>query len=110
MASTIDKVPRMNLRQGDESEVVAYGDTFDYVGYGYVGVRLKKHSNTQILIDVDPEQLKNEGYRLKHMYKHETQPFAIVVSPGESTCVVLKRSKNIEATHWPPKGIAVFQK
>lgn len=55
MASTIDKVPRMNLRQGDESEVVAYGDTFDYVGYGYVGVRLKKHSNTQILIDVDPE-------------------------------------------------------
>lgn len=44
------------------------------------------------------------------MYKHETQPFAIVVSPGESTCVVLKRSKNIEATHWPPKGIAVFQK
>lgn len=55
MASTIDKVPRINLRQGDESEVVAYGNTFDYVGYGYIGVKLKKTSNVTMLIDVDPE-------------------------------------------------------
>ena len=55
MASTIDKVPRMNLKQGDESEIVAYGDTFNYVGYGYIGVRLKKTSTSQMLIDVDPE-------------------------------------------------------
>lgn len=55
MASTIDKVPRVNLRQGDETEVVAYGNTFDYVGYGYIGVKLKKTSKVQMLIDVDPQ-------------------------------------------------------
>lgn len=55
MASTIDKVPRVNLRQGDESEVIAYGNTFDYIGYGYIGVRLKKTSRNQMLIDVDPQ-------------------------------------------------------
>ncbi len=38
-------------------------------------------------------QLKLEGYRLKHKYKTETQPFAIVVNPGESTAIVLKRTK-----------------
>ena len=54
MASTIDRVPRTNLKTGDENEVVAYGNTFDYVGYGYVGVKLKKNSKVQVLIDVDP--------------------------------------------------------
>jgi len=54
--------------------------------------------------------LKNEGYRLKHMYKQETQPFAIVVNPGESTAVVLKKINDDESYYWPPKGIAVFQK
>lgn len=55
-------------------------------------------------------QLKNEGYRLKHMYKNETQPFAIVVKPGESTAVVLKKINDDESYFWPPKGIAIFQK
>lgn len=55
-------------------------------------------------------QLKNEGYRLKHMYKEETQPFAIVVNPGESTAVVLKKINDDESYYWPPKGIAIFQK
>lgn len=55
-------------------------------------------------------QLKNEGYRLKHMYKNEQQPFAIVVNPGEATAIILKRI-NEEGTHyWPPRGIGIFQK
>jgi hypothetical protein len=54
--------------------------------------------------------LKNEGYRLKHLYKTETQPFAIVVNPGESTAVVLKKIDHKATTSWPPKGIAIFQK
>lgn len=44
------------------------------------------------------------------MYKNEQQPFAIVVNPGESTAIVLKRI-NEEGTHyWPPRGIGIFQK
>lgn len=55
MASTIDRVPRRNLTQGDENEVIAYGNTFDYVGYGFIGVKLKKTSKVEMLIDIDPE-------------------------------------------------------
>ena len=55
MASTIDKVPRINLIKGEESETIAYGNTFDYVGYGYIGARIKKTSTAELLIDVDPE-------------------------------------------------------
>ncbi len=55
MASTIDKMPRVNLTKGIDTETIAYGKTFDYVGYGFVGAKLKKTSKTQLLIDVDPE-------------------------------------------------------
>ena len=54
MASTIDKVPRTNLVKGTETETIAYGNTFDYIGYGYIGAKLKKTSKAQLLIDVDP--------------------------------------------------------
>lgn len=55
-------------------------------------------------------QLKKEGYRLKHLYKTETQPFGIVVKPGESTAIVLKKIHDDDTYYWPPKGIAIFQK
>jgi hypothetical protein len=54
LASTIDKVPRSTLNKTTDSEVIAYGNTFDYVGYGYIGAKLKKTSKLQLLIDVDP--------------------------------------------------------
>jgi hypothetical protein len=54
MASTIDKVPRTSLTKGPDTEIIAYGNTFDYVGYGYIGAKLKKTSKAQLLIDVDP--------------------------------------------------------
>ncbi len=54
MASTIDKVPSVFLNSTDKAECIAYGNTFDYVGYGYVGAKLKKNSKFQLLIDVDP--------------------------------------------------------
>jgi len=47
---------------------------------------------------------------LKHLYKKETEPFAIVVSPGEATAVVLKKINDNAVLNWPPKGIAIFQK
>jgi hypothetical protein len=55
LASTIDKVPRTNLIKGVETETIAYGNTFDYIGYGYIGAKLKKTSKVQLLIDVDPK-------------------------------------------------------
>jgi hypothetical protein len=55
MASTIEKMPRSNLKKGVDTETIAYGNTFNYVGYGFIGAKLKKTSKTQILIDVDPE-------------------------------------------------------
>jgi len=55
LASTIDKVPRTNLVKGVETETIAYGNTFDYIGYGYIGAKLKKSSKVQLLIDVDPK-------------------------------------------------------
>ena len=54
MASTIDKMPRVNLVSGVQTETIAYGNCFDYVGYGYIGAKLKKTSKAQLLIDVDP--------------------------------------------------------
>jgi hypothetical protein len=55
MTSTIDKVKRITLKHNDDTEMVAYGSTFDYIGYGYIGVKLKKSSKLHVLIDVDPE-------------------------------------------------------
>lgn len=55
MASTIERMPRTNLTKGVDTETIAYGNTFNYVGYGFIGAKLKKTSKTQILIDVDPE-------------------------------------------------------
>ncbi len=55
MASTIDKMPRVNLTKNVDTETIAYGKTFEYVGYGFIGAKLKKTSKTQLLIDVDPE-------------------------------------------------------
>lgn len=110
MASMMDRVPRINLRQGVETEVISYGDTFNYIGYGFIGAKLRKDSKVQLLIDVDPKQLNNEGYKLKHIYKRETEPFAFVVKPGESTAVVLKKINPDSDPVWPPKGIAIFQK
>lgn len=46
---------------------------------------------TQCNLFVYFRMLKNEGYRLKHLYKTETQPFAVVVNPGEATAIVLKK-------------------
>lgn len=63
-----------------------------------------------MLIDVDPKVLQQEGYRLKHKYKNETNPFAIVVNAGEATSVVLKKVDQHITGSWPPKGIAIFQK
>ena len=54
--------------------------------------------------------LEKEGYRLKHLYKTEKQPFAIIVNPGEATAVVLKKIDEKTATHWPPKAITIYQK
>ena len=54
--------------------------------------------------------LKKEGYRLKHLYKNETQPFAVVVNPGEATAIVFKKINEKAELSWPPKGIAIFQK
>jgi hypothetical protein len=56
--------------------------------------------------------LKQEGYRLKHLYKTEIKPFAVIVNPGEATAIVLKKMKGRENVElkWPPSGIAIFQK
>ncbi len=55
MASTIERMPRSNLTKGVDTETIAYGNTFNYVGYGFIGAKLKKTSKVQVLIDVDPE-------------------------------------------------------
>jgi hypothetical protein len=55
MSSTIDKVKRTFLNKSTKSETIAFGNLFDYVGYGYVGAKLKKDSNHSLLIDVDPQ-------------------------------------------------------
>ena len=55
MSSTIDRVERVNLRPKDDNEIIAFGNLFEYIGYGYVGAKLKKQSKKSILIDVDPK-------------------------------------------------------
>lgn len=111
MASTIDKVKRTYLDKNNKNETIAFGNTFDYIGYGYVGVKIKKEAKHSLLIDVDPEQLRKEGYELKNRFKRENDSFAIVVKPGEITSVVMKKIEGEKAPFtWPPKGVGVFQK
>jgi len=55
MSSTIDRVKRTYLNKQNRNETIAFGNLFDYVGYGYVGAKVKKESNHSLLIDVDPE-------------------------------------------------------
>ena len=55
MSSTIDRVERVNLRPKDDNEIIAFGNLFEYIGYGYIGAKLKKESKKSILIDVDPK-------------------------------------------------------
>jgi hypothetical protein len=66
------------------------------------------HSNLFIIFH---RQLRDEGYELKNRFKRETEPFAIVVKPGETTSVVMKKIENEKVPYtWPPKGVGVFQK
>lgn len=53
-SSIMDRVERVNLRAKDDNEIISYGNIFEYVGYGFVGAKLKRTSKTNILIDVDP--------------------------------------------------------
>jgi len=56
-------------------------------------------------------QLRQEGYELKNKFKRETEPFAVIVRPGEQTSVVMKKIENEKVPYtWPPKGVGVFQK
>lgn len=52
--------------------------------------------------------VRSSGYKLKNQFKNLTEPFSVVVKPGECTSVVLKK---IEAKvyEWPPKGIEIFK-
>jgi hypothetical protein len=59
MSSTIDSVERVNLKPKDDNEIIAFGNLFEYVGYGFVGAKLKKASTRTVLIDVDPKYLFN---------------------------------------------------
>jgi hypothetical protein len=48
---------------------------------------------------------------LKNNFKKLTEPFAVVVNPGQSTAIVLKKlSGDKKSFIWPPAGIAIFQK
>ena len=57
MASTIDKSKTINLQKKDDNIIVGFGNFFDYIGYGYVGVKLRKSANNNIMIDINPKYL-----------------------------------------------------
>lgn len=80
-----------------------FANLFEEVGYGFVGVRMKKTCPYRVLIEVDPKQVKESGYKLKNQFKKMTEPFSVIVSRGESTSIVMNKV-NPDAT-WPPKGI-----
>lgn len=108
MSSLIGLVTSYHLDTKQKWEEIVFANVFEEIGYGFVGARSKKNCPYRILIDVDPVQVKNSGYKIKNQFKTLTQPFSVFVAPGESTSIVLKKIPGVKYS-WPPAGIEVFR-
>lgn len=54
MASLIGLMTSYHLDNTKKDEEIGVGNTFEEIGYGFVGIRSKKHCPYRILMEVDP--------------------------------------------------------
>lgn len=55
MSSLIGIVSHYHLDKNIKYEQICFSNTFEEIGYGFVGIRSKKSCPYQILIEVDPK-------------------------------------------------------
>lgn len=77
--SIMHKSQHYCLEKGKKTEMISYGNKFLQIGYGFVAVKSTTHCPYSILVEVDPGQLKKEGYALKGKYKGLTDPFNVLI-------------------------------
>jgi hypothetical protein len=51
MASLIELLPSYHLDKNKEAEEITFANEFDNIGYGFVGVRVKRSTKYRILIN-----------------------------------------------------------
>ena len=55
MVSLIEDLNTYNLDRKLKNEEICFANTFEEIGYGFVGVRSKKKCPYNILIEIDPQ-------------------------------------------------------
>lgn len=90
--------------------MVTIANSVEEIGYGFVAVKSKKTTPRTIIIHVDPEKLKAEGYVLKSKYKNQQEKFSVLIEPGQFASVIFKKRKHAEKYVWPIESIQIYRK
>lgn len=55
--SIMHKSPRVFPNREERQEILAFGNTFEEIGYCYIAVKCLKKAKNEILVEVDPEYI-----------------------------------------------------
>lgn len=54
MCSIMHKVPHRNIDKVTNQEMIAFGNTFEEIGYGFIAIKNKRSNIRDLLLECDP--------------------------------------------------------